>query len=137
MSLVVTDAEGLLDHPGYSRSRPYLSVKPVVLCSLGEQTGDPGKLCFGQPRGRTGRRMMAKGLDPAAFPGSPHPLAHRSLAHTQGLADIVLLPALLLQFPGTEATTFLPVFRFDRRCDAHAPSLGTPRTKFTNLCSGQ
>ncbi len=136
MSLVVTDAKGLLDHPGYSGSRPYLSNEAIVLGSLGEEGRDLGKLCLGQPWSGTGGRMTAKSLY-ALLPCPLDPLADSSLAHAKGLGDVDLLPALLLQFPGSEATTFLPVFRFDRCCGAHAPSIRTSKTMFTTLCSGQ
>ena len=48
----------------------------------------------------TGRRSVLESLD-AFLLGPFHPLAHRTLAHAQSAGYVPLLPALLLELPGT------------------------------------
>ena len=43
------------------------------------------------------------------FPGAANPLADGSRGDAQGGSDVGLFPALLEEFPGTQATTFLPM----------------------------
>ena len=37
------------------------------------------------------------------------PLADRALGNAEGLGNLALLPALLMEFPRTEATAFAPI----------------------------
>ena len=45
----------------------------------------------------------------AAFTGTAHPLTDRAFGHAQGRGNVLLLPTLLLQFPGTPSSTFEPI----------------------------
>jgi hypothetical protein len=45
----------------------------------------------------------------SSFSGALQPLANRPLGDAQGLGDLLLLPALLVQFPGSQAAAFPPV----------------------------
>ena len=67
-----------------------------------------GELRGGQLGGRPWRRMATERLH-AAFTGAPHPLADRPFGDAQGRRDVLLLPALLFQFPRSSSSAFEPI----------------------------
>ncbi len=109
MGWMIPDAKLLLDQHRYPSRGPHFAAKPIVLGSFGQQVGHLGTLFLSQFRLGTGRWLVAQRTR-TIFLGSAHPLTHRTFGHAEGLRDVFLFPALLIQLPGTQAAAFAPVF---------------------------
>jgi hypothetical protein len=109
MGWMIPDAKLLLDQHRYPSRGPHFAAKPIVLGSFGQQVGQLGTLFLSQFRLGTGRWLVAQRTR-TIFLGSAHPLTHRTFAHAEGLRDVFLFPALLIQLPGTQSATLAPVF---------------------------
>ncbi len=109
MRWMIPDTKLLLDQHRHPSRGPDLAAKPVVLGSFGQQVGQLGTLLLSQFRLWTGRWLVAQRIR-TIFLGSAHPLTHRAFGHPEGLRDVFLSPALLIQLPGTQAAAFAPVF---------------------------
>jgi hypothetical protein len=110
MGWMIPDAKLLFDQHRHPRCGPDLAAKPIVLGSFGQQVGQLSSLFLRQFGLRTGRRLVAQRTR-TGFLGSVHPLTHRAFGHPEGLGDVFLVPALLIQLPGTQSATLTPVFR--------------------------
>src|SRR3712207_3323394 len=108
MRRVVTYAKLLADHLGHSRTRPHLPPKAMSRCSSCQKLGYFRPLFFAEARLSTGRRPVLESLD-ALLLRPFHPLAHRTLAYAQNAGYVPLLPALLLELPRTQPSTFAPI----------------------------
>jgi hypothetical protein len=105
---MVDNPELFANHFGHPLAGPHLSPKSVDRGSLGQQLFELRPLLFAQAWRRTWRGPLAESFYPAL--ASPlHPLAHRSFGDAQSPSYIPLVPTLLLEFPGSEATTFSPI----------------------------
>ncbi len=131
MSRMVADAEDLFDHCRYPSGGPKVAAEPVMLGAFGQDSRDLLLLLGAQSRPRAGGRMAAQRLD-ASFPRRFHPLAHRPTSHAEGSSYLLLLPALLLQFPGSEPPTFSPIPRSGRNGNTHASYFTKSRGQFRN-----
>jgi hypothetical protein len=60
-----------------------------------------------------------------------HPLANRALDHAQGRCDRFLGPALLLELPRSQSTSFAPVGRFVLPSHHSLSSSPLPRREYT------
>src|SRR5215208_8011591 len=94
-SWMVSDPKFSPNHLRHPLTRPHLSSKTVRLGSLGQQIGQLGKPFLAQA-GRCPRSNPAlQTFDSSAVASPLHPLAHRSLAHAQGVGYLLLGPAFL------------------------------------------
>jgi hypothetical protein len=80
-----------------------------------QQVGQTSQLGGGQAPGSAGMGAMPQGRW-SPVPGALHPLADRSFADAQGLGDLALGPAFLLEEPGLQTACFFPVVG----CRVHA-----------------
>lgn len=115
-----TTMGGMIAHPKCafdrhrdSRRRPDLPAEAERFGSLCQQPWQLRSLLFGQFRRSSWRRLMTQRFWTLGL-ATAYPLADRSLRHSQGLRDLFLWPSLLIQFPGTQASAFAPIFR--QRC---------------------
>jgi len=108
VSRVVADTENLFDDCCCPSGSPKVPSKPVGFGTFGQKLGDLGLLFGGKPWLRTRSRVAAQCFG-TSFSRRFEPLADCPRAHTQGLGNILLFPALLLQLPGPEPATFSPV----------------------------
>jgi hypothetical protein len=99
MARMVGDAEC---HPNHGRdpaAGPELSPEAVRCGASVQEFGQLGELLGRQPpRGSRGR-TMAQSLR-AALAGACHPLADGPFADAQGVGNLALRPALVLEVPG-------------------------------------
>ncbi len=110
MGWMIPDAKLLLDQHRYPSRGPHFAAKPIVLGSFGQQVGQLGTLFLSQFRLGTGRWLVAQRTRTGLL-GAVHPLTHRAFGHPEGLRNVFLFPALLIQLPGTQSATLTPVFR--------------------------
>jgi hypothetical protein len=109
MGRVIADAKFLLDHHSYTGGDPDLPTKPEGFGSSRQQLRQLGQLLWPQFRRGPWRGLVAQCLWSLAF-AFGYPLAHRSFGHPQSGCNVVLFPSLLIQFPGTQASAFAPIF---------------------------
>ena len=136
MRRVIVDAILPCDHAGYAGGRPYGTPKAEGLRPPLQQVGQMGKLLGRQLGLGTRSGVAAQCLDPLGS-GPREPLADRSRCDTQRSGDSALLPALLVEFPRPEPTTFFPVVGLDWFCLSHTTRCSTSRTIITYPCTGQ
>src|SRR5688500_700767 len=113
MSRMVSDPEFSPNHLRHPLTRPHFSSKPVCLSSLSHKLGQPRSLLFTQTWRCARRRLVSQGLH-ALFPGTLHPLAYCSFGDSQSVGYLGLLPVLLLQLEGAQASAFTPVLSLTR-----------------------
>jgi hypothetical protein len=106
---MVGDTKLQANHRGDPATGPDLSPEAIGLGPLVQEHGQPRQLVGGQPAGSTRAGALLKGLR-APLAGTPHPLADRPSAHTQGLGVLALGPALLREVPTLKPSGFLPIF---------------------------
>jgi hypothetical protein len=93
---MVRDAEFLLDDLGNAGAGPHLAAKPVGLRPMPKELRDE-TLLSRREFGRVARRGPGQqGLRPAVA-GAAEPTADGDLGGAQGLGDVALTPALLLE----------------------------------------
>src|SRR5919202_592611 len=118
MCRVVNNSELSSDHFRYPLAGPHLTLKAMGGGSLSQQLFELRPLLFAQAWRRTGGSSLFESFYPAsAFP--LHPLAHRPFGGAQGPSYLPLIPTLLLEFPGSEATTLSPIGGLARQCLLH------------------
>ena len=105
MVAMIADAEGAPEDLGDAGGGPHVAAKAVRLRPAGEQVGDLGALLGGQFGRPTGPGPRAQRLR-AALPPALEPLADGGPADAQRGGDVLLPPALLVQFPGALASPF-------------------------------
>jgi hypothetical protein len=92
-------------------------------CGRGSRAVPGSQLFGGEPARSAGRWTGSERLR-SPLPGTRHPLTDGPLADAQGLGNLVLGPALLLEVPGLQASGFFPVVG----CRVHASqSITEPR----------
>jgi len=106
---MIADPIFSLDHGSHSPSRPDLSAKSKRLSSPRKETGQLSQLLWRQFRRGSRRGPMAQCFWSQTF-ATAYPLAHRSLGHTQSSSNVLLLPSLLVELRGAQASSFAPVF---------------------------
>ena len=118
MGRMVADTKLIFNQLSHAAARPDRPAKAKGFGSFEQQRHEERMLFGTQQRGCTGGGMGAQRRDPLRG-GPPDPLADRPLRDAQGLGDLLLGPAVLMQFPGAEAATFGPTQRWVRVCRAH------------------
>src|SRR3954454_14108679 len=114
MRRVVAHPKLFSDHLGHPLARPHIPSKTVRRCSLDQKFGQPGALFCAQARSRPGSDPTPQALH-ALFTPSLEPLAYGSLAHTQSVSYLLLIPSLLFEFPGSKTSSFAPVSSLFRK----------------------
>jgi hypothetical protein len=110
MHRVVGDTELQPQNLGDSAPRPHLATETISLGTPAQEVGKTGELLGSQSPGRASRRAVPQCLW-AAIAATFYPLAHGRLADTQRLGNLALRPALLLEVPRLEPSSFFPVLR--------------------------
>jgi hypothetical protein len=115
MTRVIGDTKFQVDDGGAPRAGPELSAEAIGRGTSLQQLGQAGELLGRQPPRGPGWRSTPERLGTGGA-GPCHPLTDSSLADPQGLGNLALAPALLLELPGLEPSGFFPVVR----CRMHA-----------------
>jgi hypothetical protein len=102
------DAILQVNHRGDPAAGPDLPSEAIRLGAPVQQVGQPSQLFGGQATGGAAMGAIPQGFW-APVPGALHPLTDRPCADAQGLGDLVLGPALLLEEPGLQPACFFPV----------------------------
>jgi hypothetical protein len=108
MPRVISDPKCQADDGGDPRAGPELSAEAIGHGPAMQQLGQPGELVGRQPPRGPGWRSTPERLGTGGA-GPCHPLTDGSLADPQGLGNLALAPALLLEMPGLEPSGFFPV----------------------------
>jgi len=108
MVTMIRDTKDLLNQAADAVLGPDLADKAVVFGAFGKQFGQLCTLLVAQSR-RCPRCRLAFESVLALFSRAFHPLADSTFAHTQGLGNRFLAPALLLEFVGAQSTSFAPI----------------------------
>jgi hypothetical protein len=87
---------------------PDLSPEAIRFGPTLQEGGQAGELFVGQPAWRTRGWAMPEGFQ-TALAGPRHPLADGALADAQGVGDLALRPALVLELPGLEPPGCFPI----------------------------
>jgi hypothetical protein len=107
---MVGDAKGELNHGSNAAAGPELPPETIRFGTAFQQGRQLRELVGSQSPGGAGCGVVPEGLR-SSLAGAPHPLADRPLADPQGRGDLALRPALLLEAPGLEPSSFFPVGR--------------------------
>lgn len=108
MDGTVLDAELFLEERRHAGEDPDAAPEAESFHTLGQQAGDLPLLVRGKSAGPSGRRTTPERSTPAFRAGELEPLADRTQCHTEDNCNVLLLPALLVQFPDAAATAFAP-----------------------------
>jgi hypothetical protein len=120
---MVGDAACQLDHGSNAAAGPERSPDAIGFGTAVPQPRQLGHRCGGEPARSAGRWTGSERLR-SPLPGTRHPLTDGPLADAQGLGNLVLGPAPLLEVPGLQASGFFPVVW----CRVHASqSITEPR----------
>jgi hypothetical protein len=110
MRRVVFHAKLPLDYLGYPGTGPNLTPKPKAFRTARQQVRDLLAFCGTQTPWCTGFGTILERYF-SAFPDPSDPLADSSFGHAEGFGNILLLPACLVQSPGSLASFFFPTRR--------------------------
>ena len=105
---MIADAKLALDHTSNSLLCPDIATKAVGLSATTQQIGKLLALLRGQFGSSTRAWLIAQRINSTSLTAC-NPLADRSFAHTQSGSNLLLGPALLIQFPSAQAPTFAPI----------------------------
>lgn len=119
MRRMVTHGKLLLDQLGDAAARPNITAKAEGLGTFKQQGGQLRLLLKTKPGWGAGSWVVTQRLRPMQS-GALEPLADRTLAHTESLGDLLLGPALCVQFPSTLAAPCTPTDRRVVLCGFHA-----------------
>src|SRR3712207_3809827 len=108
MVTMVRDPELAFDDLGNASAGPHVTDEAEGRCSARQEGRQSGQVLRGKAGGRRWRAAGAQRFH-ATFTPASQPLADGTLGDTEGFSDLVLLPALLVQFPSTQATAFTPI----------------------------
>jgi hypothetical protein len=122
MARMVGDAECELNHGGNPAAGPELSPEAIGFGTAVQQPRQLGQLVGSQSARSAGGWTGSEGLR-SPLPGARHPLTDGPRADAQGLGNLVLGPALLLELPGLQPSGLFPVVR----CWVHASQYITER----------
>lgn len=118
MRWMVTHGKLLLDQFGDTAASPNVTAKAEGLGAF-EQPGDQLRLLLKTKPGRgAGSGVVTQRLRPVQR-GALEPLADRTLANTERVGDLLLGPALFVQFPSTLAAPRTPTDRRVVLCGSH------------------
>jgi hypothetical protein len=131
MAGMIPDTPRQVDDCGNPSAGPKLSSKPVGFGTALQELGQAGEVLASEPTGCAGWGSVAEGIWPT-LAGAFHPLADRPFADAQGLGDLALRPAVLLELPGLETSGLFPV----GGCAVHAESVSHHLHWFSFLCTG-
>ena len=105
MNWMVRDTKLTADDCGHTFTGPDITTKAEGFWPLFEQFGYP-RFLLKSETGLGSRCFSAtESLLSLTF-SAGQPLAHCALSYAESISDILLFPALLMQFPGSEATVF-------------------------------
>jgi hypothetical protein len=104
------DAKPQLNHGGDPATGPDLPPEAIGFGPVLQQRGQPSELLGGQPPGGTRWWSVPEGFR-SARTAALHPLANGGFADTQGLSDLALRPAFLLELPCSQTSCFPPSIR--------------------------
>ena len=96
-------------HGGDAFTRPDIAREAETWCAACEQVGYLSALDPGKATGCAAGRAFLEGFD-AFFASALDPLADGSGGSIEFLGDVFLLPPLLVELPGTQASSFAPIF---------------------------
>ena len=105
---MIADAKLALDQGGNSLLRPDIANKAIGLSATAQHIGKLLALLRGQFGSSTSAWLIAQRINSISLT-TCDPLADRSFAHTQSGSNLLLGPALLIQFPSAQAPTFAPI----------------------------
>src|SRR5436305_1757300 len=121
MVLVVVDTKLRLDDSGDAGASPDLTVEAVGLRAVPKELRDQ-LLLGGRELGRAARRGPCQECLGAGVTGGGEPTTDGLLGDAQGIADVALTPALLLQEQRPQPPPLAPVIWDEIRC-FHPPIL--------------
>jgi hypothetical protein len=105
---VVRNPELASDDFGDARARPEFAPEVIRLSPVGKELREHPQLLRAQPR--SGPEMGAGAQRLFTFSGgASHPPADRAFRHVEGLGDLLVRPAVVLESEGTPAAVFPPV----------------------------
>jgi hypothetical protein len=110
MARMIGDAKLRSNNGRNSATGPQLPPEAVGFGAMLQQGRQAGELRRGQPAAGPRGWSVAEGFR-APLSAALHPLADRSFADSQGRRDLALRPTLLLEVPGLQTSSFLPVVR--------------------------
>lgn len=105
---MIAHAKLALDDAGNAPLGPNIANKAVAFCTAQQQVGQALALLLGQFGCRSRAWLLAQRLNSTCF-STREPLADRSCADTQSSGNLLLRPALLIQFPSAQAPSFAPI----------------------------
>jgi len=117
---MIGDTKGALDDGGDPRASPEGTAEAKGLGTLIEQGGQLCALLGAQTRERAFGFLAPQGIETLRL-GTREPFADRALPHAQRIGDLLLTPALLMEFPSTQAPAFAPIARLGRQVGIHTP----------------
>ena len=115
---VIAYAKGALDQGSDAPTCPDRTTETEGFGALIEQGGQLGTLLCGQPRERAAGLLASQGTDTVGV-GTCEPFADRALSDTQRVGNLLLCPALLVEFPSAQAAPFAPVAGLGRYVGSH------------------
>ncbi len=95
-------------HESDALTGPHIATKAETLCAACEQGGYLGALHPGKATRCAAGGAFLEGLC-AFFSPALDPLADGSWGDIEFIGDVLLLPALLVELPGTQAAAFAPI----------------------------
>jgi hypothetical protein len=105
---MVRDRQAVSHQGGHSGLGPHISRATQGLGSLGQELQELVPLCRRQAGRYSWGWLVEQTFNPS-FSTTLQPLVNGSLAYSQSLSDIPLLPTSLVEFPGPQAATFPPI----------------------------
>ena len=105
---MIPDTKLALDHGGNSLLSPDLANKAVSLSTAAQKSGKMLALLHGQFGSGARAWLIAQRINSTSLP-TCDPLADCSFADAQSSSNLLLGPALLIEFPSAQAPTFAPI----------------------------
>ena len=137
MPRMVAHTERLVDEVGDATAGPERAPKAKRFSALLQQ-GLKLREVGGTEQGRAPGRWVGAQRLHATKPGPLEPLAHSPVGHTQSFSAMSLSPSHPVQFPGTQAATFVPTRGRFRIWCVHGVDHSTSRpTSIRSLCADQ
>jgi hypothetical protein len=102
------------NHRRNTTAGPKFASKAIGRRTPAQENGQARALLGGQPTSGTGWGAVPQGRG-TGFAGTSHPLADGPFADAERFGNLLLGPALLLEVPGLEPSSFFPV----GRCTVH------------------
>jgi hypothetical protein len=127
---MIGDAKLQLNHRADPSTGPDLPPEAIGFGAPVQQVEQMRQLFGGQATGSAGMGAMPQGFW-SPVPGALHPLADGPFADAQGLGDLALGPAFLLEEPGVQTACFFPVVGYRVHARQYIP--GRPETLDFNV----